>query len=68
MFVNDKEVDKASLEVDGVDFEDSPEFSDAYFSNGSFKDGTQISDLDLMILTDTYPEVVNEMAFESGLD
>ncbi|WP_396189890.1 hypothetical protein [Flavobacterium sp.] len=66
MILNGKEVDKTSLEVDGVDYNDSPEFSDAYFSKGLFADGTEMNDLDLMILTEDYPEVVNEMAFESG--
>ena len=63
--INGKEVDYASLEIDGVDSSDYPDFSDAYFSSGYFTDGTQMSDEDLDQLADTYGELVNRKAYDS---
>ena len=65
IMVNGKEVDYASLEIDGVDSSDYPDFSDAYFSSGSFTDGTEMSDEDLDELADTYGELVNRKAYDS---
>lgn len=63
--INGKEVDYASLEIDGVDSSDYPDFSDAYFSAGYFTDGTPMSDEELDQLADTYGELVNSKAFDS---
>lgn len=63
--INGKEVDYASLEIDGVDSSDYPDFSDAYFSSGYFTDGTQMSDEDLDQLADKYGELVNRKAYDS---
>lgn len=53
------------VEVDGVDSTDYPDFCDAYFSNAAFEDtGEELTDEELEQLQDTYPEVVNEMAYE----
>ena len=65
IMVNGKEVDYASLEIDGVDSSDYPDFSDAYFSSGYFTDGTQMSDEDLDQLANTYGELVNRKAYDS---
>ena len=64
MELNNKPVDKASLEIDGVDSGDYPDFSDAYFSYATFEDGTELTDDELNELADKYSEVVSEMAFE----
>lgn len=48
---NEKEIDYNSLEIDGIDYRDAPEFSDAYFSDGYYTDGTPLSDQDLERLT-----------------
>ena len=50
--VNDKEIDYSTLEIDGIDYRDAPDFSDAYFSDGYYTDGTQLSDEDLDRLSD----------------
>lgn len=63
--INGKKVDYASLEIDGVDSSDYPDFSDAYFSSGYFTDGTPMSDEDLDQLSNTYGELVNSMAYDS---
>jgi hypothetical protein len=52
--------------IDGVDSRDYPDFCDAFFSEAFYKDnGQALSDEELEKLQDLYPEVVNEMAFES---
>ena len=52
-----------SLEIDGVDTKDYPDFCDAFFSYGEFN-GRELTDDELDQLSDDYPEVLNEMAFE----
>ena len=52
------------LEVDGCDYRDYPDFCDAYFSYGEI-DGVELTEDELIELAENYPEVVNEMAFES---
>jgi hypothetical protein len=68
MTLNGKVVDETSLEIDGVDSRDYPDFVDAYFSYGVFEDGTELTDNELDQLANKYPEVANEMAFESMID
>ena len=52
------------LEVDGVDPRDYPDFSDAYFSNGCYEDGTPLTDEELERLNDLASDVLWEMAFD----
>ena len=56
--------DVENLEVDGVDFKDYPDFCDAFFCGGDI-DGVYLTDDELEYLTDAYPELLNEMAYES---
>lgn len=63
--INGKEVDLRSLEVDGVDSRDYPDFSDAYISHGLFTDGTEMSDEELEQLTDQHGDIVHELAHDS---
>jgi hypothetical protein len=60
-----RKVSIASLEVDGVDSTDYPDFCDAYFSYAHFEDGDDLTDDDLEELTEKYADVLNMMAFES---
>jgi hypothetical protein len=53
------------LEIDGVDSRDYPDFSDAYFSSGSYEDGTPLTDDELERLADLAGDVLWEMAFDS---
>lgn len=39
-----KEIDYASLEIDGIDYNDAPDFCDAYFCEGFYTDGTPLED------------------------
>ena len=61
--LNGKKV--VNLEVGGVDSSDYPDFSDAYFSNGCYEDGTPLTDDELDKLTDLAGDVLWEMAFDS---
>ena len=61
--LNGKKV--VDLEVDGVNGADYPDFCDAYFSAGSYEDGTPLTEDELNRLTDLAGDVLWEMAFES---
>jgi hypothetical protein len=63
--INDKEVNVNSLEVDGVDSLDYPDFCDAYFCSGTFEDGSNMSDDELNEFSDKYGYILNEKAHES---
>lgn len=65
IMISGKEVDTASLQVDGVDSSDYPDFADAYISQASFVDGTDLSDDEMNQLNDQYGELANELAFDS---
>ena len=65
MELNGKQVDQRSLEIDGVDSRDYPDFCDAFISYATFEDGAELSDDEMDELNDKYPEVVWDMAFQS---
>lgn len=46
-----KKIDYSTLEVDGIDTSDYPDFCDAYFCRGEYTDGTLLSDEVLEELT-----------------
>jgi hypothetical protein len=50
--IKGKEVDTDSLEIDGIDMRDYPDFVDAYFSYGEFMDGSEMSQDELDHLRD----------------
>lgn len=54
-------VDVSSLEVDGIHGWDAPDFSDAYFSAGSWDDGTKMSDDELNELQEEHPDLLQRM-------
>ena len=66
--VTRKVVDTGSLEIDGVDGRDAPDFSDAYFSAGQFKDGTEMSDEELNELADEHPDLLYEKIYHYASD
>lgn len=63
--ISDKEVDKASIVIDGVDTRDYPDLCDAYASEAKFADGTELNDVELEELDAQYPEIIHELAHES---
>ena len=55
--------DVTDLEVADVDTKDYPDFSDAFFSSGTYN-GRDLTDDELEQLAEDYAERLNEMAYE----
>jgi hypothetical protein len=47
-----KEIDYNTIELDGIDTKDYPDFCDAYISYCEYTDGTELSDIDYNKLND----------------
>lgn len=62
--INGKEVSLGSLEVDGVDPRDYPDFADVFFSSGEFIDGTPLSEEDLDYLNEHHGDLAWDYAFQ----
>ena len=58
-------VDLASLEIDGIDMQDYPDFCDAYFSKGNKLDGTPLDDDELIMLSEDFPLTLHEMVLNT---
>lgn len=58
MILNGRAIDRGSLEVDGIDMRDYPDFCDAYFVGGNFADGEleDLTEKELDALRDLYPD------------
>jgi hypothetical protein len=52
--ISGKPVDISSIEFDGVDTSDYPDFSDAYVAYAEFEDGASLTDIELDELYDKY--------------
>lgn len=63
--INGKPVDVSSIEVDGVNDWDAPDFADAYVTYAQYADGTPLSDDELDQLTDEHGDLVNQAAHGS---
>ena len=63
--INGKEVELKSLELDGVDMSDFPDFVDAYVVSGNFKDGTEMNDDEIDELNMDHPDVVQELVHDN---
>ena len=66
--IQGKAVDTGSLEIDGVDGRDAPDFCDAFFSAGEFEDGTKMSDEELNELADEHPDLLYEKIYDHASD
>ena len=58
-----KDIDFSSLEVDGIDHSDHPDYCDAYFISGQYTDGTPLNELDLEMLSNN-GELLHEKIIE----
>ena len=60
-----KEINYDTLEIDGIDYNDAPDFSDAYFCYGEYTDGTKIEDgvLEDLSCSDLKYEYVNKKVY-----
>jgi hypothetical protein len=65
VMINGKQVDLGSLELDGVDPSDYPDFSDAYVVSAKFTDGTDLDSDEIDEFNDDYYDIAQEMAGES---
>jgi len=62
--INGKEVDLSSIELDGVESWDRPDYADAYASAAEFTDGTPLTDDELEELTDKHGDIINMRAHD----
>ncbi len=63
--INGKPVNVSSIEVDGVNSWDRPDFVDAYITYAEFMDGTLLSDDELVQLEQEHGDLVNQAAHDS---
>jgi hypothetical protein len=63
--INNKEVDLNSIEFDGIDMNDYPDFSDAYISAAGFQDGTELTVDELELLQEELYYDMNEMIIKT---
>ena len=59
-------VDLSTVEIDGVDRSDHPDYCDAFISNAYHRDGTKCTDGELEKLTEQFGDLINEMANEQS--
>jgi len=59
-----KKINFDSLEVDGIDSKDYPDFCDAYFSHGEYEDGEEMSDEALQEFTEENPDLLHNKIYE----
>ena len=57
-----------NVEVDGVDGDDYPDFSDAFFSYAEYEDGTPLTDDELEQLGEEFGDQINLLAAEKFTD
>ena len=57
-----------NVEVDGVDFDDYPDFCDAFFSYAEYEDGTPLNDEELEQLEEDFGDHINLLAAEKMND
>ena len=62
MELNGKTIDTASLHFDGYDFDDYPDFCDVYLDYAEFVDGVELTDNELELLENKYPEELYQHA------
>ena len=60
-----KKVDIKSIEVDGVDSRDYPDFVDSYITYAEWTNGKELTDGELEDFTDEFPGFVQELAMET---
>ena len=64
VMINGKQVDLRSIELDGVESWDQPDYADAYASAATFTDGTALTDDELEELSDKHGDIINMRAHD----
>ena len=59
------DVDYDSIEIDGIDTDDYPDFVDAYIAAANFEDGTPLTDEELDQLNDEMAGEIHDLAYQS---
>lgn len=67
VFFNGKPVDVSSIEIDGIDTEDYPDFVDAYIASADYEDGTPLSDEELVQFQEENYDLVSQMIHDNQL-
>ena len=62
--IGGKQVDLGSIELDGVESFDRPDYADAYAVAAEFTDGTPLSEQELEELSEKHGDVINMVAHE----
>ncbi len=62
----DKGLDLTSIEVDGIDTNDRPDFVDSYVSYAEYTDGTPLTEVELDELNSMHPEIAQDWANENA--
>lgn len=63
MIISGKKVNPLSLEFEGVDFRDYPDFCDSYISYAEFMDFTVLNDDELDLLLELYSTDCHKILF-----
>jgi hypothetical protein len=60
-----KKVSMSSIEIEGVDSKDYPDFVDAFAAAAEWTNGKELTDSELDDFNDEFPEYIQELAMES---
>lgn len=64
IIINDKEVDIGTIEIDGIDASDYPDFSDAYVSYAESVNGYGLTEAECELLQDKYSNVIYDLIID----
>ena len=59
------DIDRGSIELDGIDMDDYPDFVDAFIGAANFEDGTPLTDEELNQLNDEMADEIHDLAYQS---
>lgn len=56
-----------NVQVEGIDYNDYPDFCDAFISSAEWDDGTELTSDELDELSDKFPDYVYERIYEAAI-
>ena len=59
------DIDHGSIEIEGIDMNDYPDFVDAYIAAANFEDGTPLTDEEIDQLNDEMADEIHDLAYQS---
>jgi hypothetical protein len=62
-----KDINIDSIEIEGIDLNDFPDFCDAFISYAETNDGRQLTISELDLLTENNSSLINELIFDRTL-